>query len=134
MTVDAMVLEIHESKIIYGLLDKNGKCGSGSCEGCKCSTGIKTISLPRDVQENPEPGDLVEIHQDSSHILHFALMIILPVLIIVLIQSIPGIIHKSIETNALNVLSLLGGAFTFVSTSLLIKMFRKKETLQVVKK
>ncbi len=134
MTVDAMVLEIQKTKTIYGLLDQNGKCGSGSCEGCKCSTGIKKISLPVDSLSEPKIGELVEIHNSGAGLLHFALIILLPLLVLVITQFIPALMNLSIRTDTLNLISLLSGALTFAITSLLVRALRKKDAVQVVRK
>ena len=89
MTVDAKVIEIQESKIIYGLIDQNGKCGTGSCEGCKCSTGIKKIALPRDLLDQPALGEVVEIQETGSRLIHFGLIILLPLIVLALTQVLP---------------------------------------------
>ena len=134
MRVDAMVLEIQKTKTIYGLLDQNGKCGTGSCEGCKCSTGIKKISLPVESLEEPKIGEIVEIYNSPAHLIHFGLIIILPLVVLVVTQYLPYFLNRSFGETRLNTISIISGISTFILTSLSVWLFRKNDSVQVTRK
>ena len=134
MTLDAKVLKIEEGKTLYGILDSNGQCSTGSCEGCSCSTKLKTISLPTDANPSVEVGMDVEIQQNRRYLFHFALVIILPLIVLAGIQILPSFSAWSPGETRLNALSMAGGFLTFILTSVLIYLFRDKDALVVTPK
>ena len=121
MRIDAKILEIREKEILFGLVDQNGQCGTDSCEGCKCGAGLKTIKLSRGLLENPCVGMKVEICQERGHLLHFALLIVLPLLILMLAIKILPLLNPDIPEKWLNISAAGSAVLIFITIALFIK-------------
>lgn len=134
MVVEARVLKIDEKKTVFGILNQNGSCGTGSCEGCSCSRKLKTISLPTSDYKELAVGADVLIHQDSKLLLHFFLILALPILILLGIQLLPQLLSWAPEKNILNMISMGGGLTGFFLMSFLVSRKKKKMPLRITVK
>jgi hypothetical protein len=72
MSKYARILEIKDNRVILGLLNDTGLCGSGKCEGCSCSTKMQTMKLPLPENSPLTTGMDVEMIALGGGILGFA--------------------------------------------------------------
>ena len=128
--IRAVVLEISGKKTVFGILGSNGQCSSGSCEGCQCSRSIKKVSLSSKCCPDLKKGMMVELHKSPVYIVHFVLMICLPLAVLAVLRILP-VWNNALNLKTLNAISLGAGFMTFLLTTVLIKLIGKKDTVTV---
>ena len=132
MVINAMVVETDEKKTLYAVMDDKGNCSSGSCEGCQCGAKMKTFSLPSDPDAPLSAGMKVEIHQDSTYLLHFFLLIFFPLLVLGGILYLPARFPGISVGSGLNLTALSGSLAAFILSALMVRRFGKKRNIRVI--
>ncbi|MDA3955872.1 SoxR reducing system RseC family protein [Oceanispirochaeta sp.] len=132
MSKYARILEIKDNRVILGLLNDTGLCGSGKCEGCSCSTKIQTMKLSLPENSPLTTGMDVEMIAPKSLKADWFLLIVLPVFFIVLISLLPGFTDWQVDEQSRNLFALGGGILGFAGSALLLKLLRKNQTIELV--
>ncbi len=124
MSKYARILKIDEDRVLLGLLNDKGLCGSGTCEGCSCSTKMQTITVRVDEEEMEESefstGMDVEMQLPKGTALDWVLIIFLPVILI-----------GGVSIYAGYMAGLGAGAGGFLLASLLVKYLRRDQRIKL---
>ena len=126
----AVVLEISSQKTVFGILGSDGQCSSGSCEGCQCSRSIKKVALSSEDCPDLKKGMVVELHRSPVYMIHFVLLICLPLIVLAAVRILP-VWDNTLNLKTLNAISLGAGLGTFLLTAVVIKFSGKKDTVTV---
>jgi positive regulator of sigma E activity len=132
MSKYARILEIENEQVLVGLLNDKGLCGSGTCEGCSCSTKMQTmkVKIPGADKEdsNLRTGIDVEMIIPRGTALDWFLLIFLPVIITV---SAVYLLQGQSESLR-NITALASGILGFILSALVLKVLRKNQTIELI--
>lgn len=132
MSKYARILEIENEQVLVGLLNDKGLCGSGTCEGCSCSTKMQTmkVNIPGADKDNStlRTGIDVEMIIPKGTALDWFLLIFLPVIIIV---STVFLLQGQSESLR-NIIALISGILGFILSALILKVLRKNQTIELI--
>lgn len=128
----ARILKIENEHVLVGLLNDNGLCGSGTCEGCSCSTKMQTmnIKIPESELDSPhlKTGADVEMKVPGGTALDWFLLIFLPVIL-----TVSAVFFLREQSEALRNMTALGsGVSGFILSALLLKVIRKDQTIELI--
>ena len=129
----ARVLEINDNKILLGLLNENGLCGTGACEGCSCSTKLQTMNVKVENPEGFESGMDVEMRVTHNIMADWAILIVMPVVLVAATILLPGILGWNTGENALNIAAIAAGFIGFAAGAAVLKVLRRNETISLEK-
>lgn len=131
MSKFARILEIDHNKALIGLLNDHGLCGTGSCEGCSCSTKMQTMKLTIPEDNDLQVGMDVEMKIPGSVMTDWILLIIVPVLLtigtVILLQS------SGIPENTRNLAALGTGTGGFLLSAVILKFMRRNQIINLEK-
>ncbi|MDC7234834.1 MAG: SoxR reducing system RseC family protein [Spirochaetales bacterium] len=127
----ARILEINNEQVLVGLLNDKGLCGSGSCEGCSCSTKMQTmnVKVPSGYTQKAglKTGIDVEMKLPKGTALDWFLLIFLPLILVVaavlLLQNRPESVR--------NITALTAGLGGFILSAAVLKKLRKDQTIEL---
>lgn len=132
MSKYARILKIENEQVLVGLLNDKGLCGSGSCEGCSCSTKMQTMNIKISGAELEESllktGIDVEMILPKGAVLDWILLIFLPV---ILIASTAFLLKEQSE-NIKNMTALGVGILSFSISALILKIIRKDQAIELI--
>jgi len=129
----ARVLEINDNKVLVGLLNDNGLCGTGACEGCSCSTKLQTMRINVENPENFESGMDVEMRANHNILADWLVLIVMPVLLVVTTILLSGFMGWNISEKALNITAVAAGFMGFALGAVILRVLRRNETIRLEK-
>ncbi|MBF9015625.1 MULTISPECIES: SoxR reducing system RseC family protein [unclassified Oceanispirochaeta] len=132
MSKYARILEINNGHVLVGLLNDKGLCGSGTCEGCSCSTKMQTmkVKVPGAQMTGSmlKAGIDVEMKIPKGTALDWFLLIFLPVIL-----TVSAVFLLQGQSEALrNMSALASGILGFVLSALILKILRKDQTIELI--
>ncbi|QEN07432.1 hypothetical protein EXM22_05295 [Oceanispirochaeta crateris] len=128
----ARILEIKNNRALLGLLNDGGSCGSGTCEGCSCSSGMQTMTLTLPESSNFKVGMDVEMIAPKTLSIDWFLLIILPVLLVVTVSFLPQLVGWQADEQTRNLWAMAAGFLGFLLSAVLLKLLRKDQTIDLV--
>jgi hypothetical protein len=128
----ARILNIENNRVMVGLLNDKGLCGSGTCEGCSCSTKMQTMTVNVNETEQKrsylKTGIDVEMILPSGTVVDWFLLIFLPVILVVA----TAILLKDYTETLRNTISMISGISGFLISAVILKFLRKDQTIELV--
>jgi len=129
----ARVLEIEDNKILVGLLNDQGVCGTGACEGCSCSTKLPTMRIAVEDPKEFETGMDVEMILTQNVLADWLLLIIMPVLLVTAVILIPRFLGWQTGENTVNLSAVAAGITGFAAGAVLLKFLRRNQVIRLEK-
>lgn len=125
----AKILKIESDRVLLGLLNDKGSCGSGSCEGCSCGSKMQTINVKVDEVEleKLDTGMDVKMNLPVGTALDWFLMIFLPVLLVAGVT----LLLKDLDEKTRNLAALAAGLAGFALSSMIVRFLRKDQRVKL---
>ncbi len=116
----ARILSIENNKAHVALLDEKKGCSSGSCGGCHCSSGVKTMKIDMPENEEWKTGDLLLLHSHGAGFDAF-LLIVIPLVSVGILKA-AGLPVPVV---------FLSAGLLFFCAALFLRLFRGKKKLEI---